>query len=239
MLGAAAGSFLHCIVVREAANEKWTTGRSECDHCKKPLAWTSNVPILGYLLSKGRTSCCNKPLTPWHFIIEILGSALFVLVLWQWTLHGDLLLLLQGIVISIFAIYTLASDGRFMHVSVPMSLVSGLLLLSLATVSGTLLPALGAGLVGVLFFGIQYALTRGRGIGSGDLILGGIIGIALGFPGVVIGILAGYVIGATHALFLIATNRATGKTRVPLGAYLMLGMLFAFFFEDNFLSILF
>ncbi|NQV12389.1 prepilin peptidase [Candidatus Uhrbacteria bacterium] len=239
LLGAAIGSFIHCVVVRESAGEKWTTGRSECDNCKTPLPWTANLPIIGFLLSGGKTQCCSKPLTIWHLVLETLGAVLFVLLAGRWIDGGDTVLLIKSLAVAIFAIYTLASDGRFMEVSVPVSLVSAIVLLGVAMASGNLTIAILTGLGGAGFFALQYALTRGKGIGSGDMILGGVIGLSLGFPGVVVGIMLGYMIGATHAVVLIAQKKASRKTHVPLGAYLMVGMLIAFFYGDLVLGLVY
>lgn len=79
--------------------------------------------------------------------------------------------------------------------------------------------AAGAGAIGG-FFWLQYALSRGAWIGGGDVMLGTAIGLMLGFERGLAAVALAYAVGGVAALWLVASGRATGQTRVPFGAFL-------------------
>ena len=77
-LGASVGSFLNVLVVRTVEGGDWVRGRSRCDHCQNNLSWYDMVPLLSFLLLRGKSRCCNKPLAMIHPMVEFLMGALFV-----------------------------------------------------------------------------------------------------------------------------------------------------------------
>lgn len=87
--GAAIGSFCHFLAYRIANGLQVSESQSRCDHCGILLKRRFNIPILGYLLLKGRTSCCDKRLSPQHFIYELIFGVVAVLFLTTHTLSVD------------------------------------------------------------------------------------------------------------------------------------------------------
>jgi prepilin signal peptidase PulO-like enzyme (type II secretory pathway) len=233
LLGSAIASFFHCVVVRRESGVSWRKGRSTCDECNKELSWFHTIPILSYAIQKGKSECCDCKLSCMHLFSEVFGLISFVLIAYSWSLGASFVELLTQLIVVLFAIYTFISDGKYMRVSVPISLLTGTVLVILSVYQGTFSNVFSAAIVGGGFFALQFLVTRGKGIGSGDVILGIIMGLALGIPGVIVAILASYVIGAVHAIYLIVKKRATRKTHIPLGAYLMIGMIIVLFFGES------
>ena len=97
---------------------------------------------------------------------------------------------------------------------------------------GNPLSSLLGAAVAVSFFGLQYLLSRGRWIGSGDLRIGAFMGLLLAWPMTLTALLASYIIGSLVSLLLLASKNATPKTAVPLGPFLVLGTMLTFFFGD-------
>lgn len=90
-----------------------------------------------------------------------------------------------------------------------------------------------AGAVGGLFFFLQWILTRGRGIGDGDIRLGALMGVILGWPLILIGLLSAYVVGAIAAMPLLLSGQKKIKSAVPFGPFLVVGFLIAMFFGQD------
>ena len=77
--GASIGSFLTLLSIRRNRNENFIIGRSYCDRCKKRLRSVDNIPIISYILLKGRSSCCNKRINPIYPIFEFISGIGFVI----------------------------------------------------------------------------------------------------------------------------------------------------------------
>lgn len=77
VLGSAVGSFLNVLIDRLSHNQP-ITGRSHCDSCKRTLTWYELVPIISYVIQAGRARCCQKTLSPWYPIVEVLTGLIFV-----------------------------------------------------------------------------------------------------------------------------------------------------------------
>lgn len=84
-LGAAVASFGQCVISRSIQGRSWVSGRSICDNCGRQLSWYENLPIVSYLVQKGKSRCCQQRLSPVYFISEastaVLSSALVWLLL--------------------------------------------------------------------------------------------------------------------------------------------------------------
>ena len=83
--------------------------------------------------------------------------------------------------------------------------------------------------IGAGFFYLQYALTKGKGIGGGDIRLGALMGVILGWPGILVALLVSYVLGAVVGLYLLILKRKKMNSTVPLGTFLCIGTCIAMF----------
>ena len=79
-LGAIFGSFLNVLIHRMPLNKSIILPSSHCPKCKESIMWYNNIPIISYLLLKGKSSCCNKHITLRYPIVELLSS-----LLWVWS----------------------------------------------------------------------------------------------------------------------------------------------------------
>jgi len=140
-------------------------------------------------------------------------------------------------VIVLIALFALALDWYKMLVNVRLMIVGSVIVVLMPSGLSIAEMLIGA-CVGIAFFGVQYLLTRGKGIGSGDMFLGMFMGFALGWPYVIISIFIGYIFGSVHAVHLLATKKANRKTKLSLGMYLMIGLILALGVQILQLSIL-
>lgn len=224
LFGISIGSALLCAAMRFADGEAWWKGRSVCDFCKKELDWDQLVPVLSFLIYRGKCKKCKKKLNWFYLVFELIAGFAALIVIARFVEFSDYWILARDVLIVLIGLFAMGLDWYKMLVSARLMLV-GSILVFLIPSSLTLVEMLvGAG-IGLVFFGLQYVLTRGKGIGSGDIFLGVFMGFALGWPSVIIAIFAAYILGAGHAVYLLSKKEANRKTQLSLGLYLMIGLI--------------
>ncbi|MBP9749014.1 prepilin peptidase [Patescibacteria group bacterium] len=232
-VGACIGSVLTCIIDRLATEEEtWLRGRSRCPKCRTALSARSLVPIFSWVLQRGKCRTCQEKISWTYPLIEVATGALFVLAfLERGTGNGALLLrdwYLIAILVIIFVfdlLYGLIVD------SVTLPAIGILAITSLYFGMPWQTLALGV-CIGAGFFAFQYAVSRGRWIGGGDIRLGALMGAALGWQRLLIALFLAYVVGAVVATVLLASRRKQWSESVPFGTFLSIGTIIALYWGD-------
>lgn len=232
-LGSVFASALHCLAERDVLT--WG-GRSRCDSCNKALATRDLVPIFSYLLAKGKTRCCHVRLSPLHGVVEGLGAAAGAGAAWICITQGPVEGLL-AIIVALTVLYTFSLDIQKHLISLTALLPAAIIGVTVSWLQHTLTDMLWGVVIGGGVFLLQYAATKGKGIGSGDIFLGVAMGLTLGAGGVFVAITIGYIVGSIHALILLALKKATRKTHLALGAYLSIGWMLTLTFKDPLLTV--
>ena len=229
VIGACIGSFLNVVIYRLPLGQSLVSPPSRCPRCGSRLNWYDNVPIVGWLLLRGRCRNCQQPISVQYPLVELVTALLFVLIVWL-TPPGPLMasrLLLVCILIVLFGI-------DFEHQILPNSItlpgiVAGLILSTIAP------PGLGDALLGVLLgagvlYGIAaayYLWRREEGLGMGDVKMLAMIGAFLGWKAVLVTLVLSSFSGALLGMVLIAAQRGGMKLALPFGTFLSLGALAA------------
>lgn len=234
LLGLALGSFCNVVIYRLHSGESPVRGRSKCPHCKHELASQDLIPLLSFVALRGRCRYCRKPISLHYPVVEL---AMGVLTLTMVLRFGVSVAAAVGIVLSAFYLIIFAYD--LLHklildrVSVPAMVVAlvGSLLLQ-RTFSSIVL----GGILGLGFFLLQYLVSRGRWIGGGDIRLGAVLGLSLGWPLVVVAIIIAYFSGTIVALALIIGKRRTWSSTVPFGTFLSFGGIVTFLWGSDMLA---
>lgn len=220
--GLLVGSFVTVVAHRVPRGESIVGPRSRCPECGAQIAAYDNVPVLSWLLLRGRSRCCGTKISPRYPLTELAVAALYaatVLVLWDdWTK------VVEGLIfIAVLAAVTLTDLER--RIIPNKILVVGAVAAVVVAAIGdpASLPVrliAGAGAGGVLFLA---ALAYPRGMGLGDVKLAATMGLFLGrnvIPAMFVAFLAGSLVG----LAIIAREGAAGrKTAIPFGPFLALG----------------
>ncbi len=242
LLGLAVGSFLNVVIGRLRAGETGWRNRSRCPKCRTLLAGIDLVPLLSFALLRGRCRTCRKPISWRYPIIEASTAALFLAI---YVLHGGvagvfsgqwLFMVRDAIFVSgltVVFVIDLLDMVVFDSVTLPMMAVACLFNLALGAKP---LNLLGAALCGGGFFLIQYVVSRGRWIGGGDIRIGAMMGMMLGFPGVLPALFFSYVLGAFFALVLLASGRVAWSSRMAFGTFLSVGTLIVLFFGGRLIA---
>ncbi len=220
-------------------------GRSRCDHCANPVRWYDNIPVISFILLKTRCRHCSKPISHYHPVLE-LSSGLYLVA--AYLFYG---LSTQFVVAGAFGLVLLllfAYDLR--HQLIPNVVVLPAIVAALAVIAAqfilhqtgqslqlTLGPVeplnyLIGGAVGGGFFLLMSLLSRGAWVGGGDIKLGLLLGLLLGWPYVLVALVLAYFIGTAYAVTLLAVRHATLKTNVAFGPMLVMGFYISVFYGE-------
>jgi prepilin signal peptidase PulO-like enzyme (type II secretory pathway) len=238
LLGAVLGSFIATVVDRLQRNEPWATGRSRCDACRKTLAPWELVPIVSFFLLRGRCRRCDAAISRWNLGIEVVLAALFVAVLLAPPELGPSALPLQLALLTL-GVGLFVSDVRYGTLPDLLSLPAIALALLGMALDGHIVGSLIGAAVGLAVFGLQFLVSRGRWVGSGDLRIGALAGAVLGWPYVLLALLLAYVGGAVIASVLLIVKKVRTGDRVPMGGFLVPAVLVVQWFGASLLERLF
>ncbi|BCJ52038.1 prepilin peptidase [Actinoplanes sp. NBRC 14428] len=234
LLGLAVGSFLNVVIHRVPRGESLVRPGSHCPRCGTEVRHRHNVPVLGWLLLRGRCADCKAPISARYPLVEAGTGALFVAVAakfgWSWELPAYLYLAAIAIALAAIDLDVLRLPDRIVLPSYAVALA----LLTPATVAG---QKWDAALRGFLAAGALYAfyyllaLVPG-GMGGGDVKLAPLLGFYLGWlnwSSVTVGAFAAFLIGGAVAFGLMLLRRAGRGSRIPFGPAMLAGALLAVF----------
>ncbi len=174
----------------------------------------------------------------WHGpMVEIATGALFALVAFQ-TFPNDVTLTIRNLMMTVFLIVIFVYDLKFSYIldrfTVPAMVLALLFNVYLGIVSLESM-VIGAVVVGG-FFLVQYLISKGRWIGGGDVRLGIVMGLLLGWPSALLALFIGYVLGGFVGIGLILLKRKKIKSAVPFGTFLGVGTFVAMLWGQKILE---
>lgn len=234
VLGAAFGSFGNVLLLRMPESES-VNGRSHCPHCGRILSAWELIPILSFVALRGRCSSCHKPIAWQYPLIEIAAGLLFLLAGWWdgWNVVVSMVLGLafwSMLLIAVFDARTQMIPDAFTAVLVVCAVLYRMLISALVFDGAA---------VALLFFGGQWALSRGKWVGSGDVFLAVSLAFLLGsWTHLLIGLMAAYIIGALYVSVLLALGSMNRSQHVAFGPFLVIGTLIAFFYADTIVRVM-
>lgn len=235
VLGLAIGSFLNVVVHRVPAGLSVVSPPSACPRCRTPIRPRDNVPVLGWVLLRGRCRDCALPISPRYPLVEAGCAALFAALGARFgadpVLPAFLYLAAVGLALSLIDLDT----RRLPDVLVLPSYVVMVVLLAVPVVVGEpredFLRALAGGAAAyAAFFALCFAYPNGMGFG--DVKLSGVLGLGLaqlGWGELVLGLFAGFLLGGVVGVALLARGTAGRKTAVPFGPFMVVGTFLAVF----------
>jgi len=246
ILGAIVGSFLNVCIFRIPRDKSIVRPGSSCPACGAAIRFYDNIPLISYLVLRGRCRRCGEPISLRYPAVELLTALLFAGILWRFGLSVEAG---AGLVLASILIVISFIDLEFQLIPDVFSLgglILGVLLSLVRTppffsqellVPFGSLPALVQSLLGVLLGGgILYAIARlyeairrAQGMGAGDIKLLAMIGAFCGITGVVFSLVCGSIVGVIVGIPLMLVRRQGTRYAVPFGPFLSLGaLLYAF-----------
>jgi leader peptidase (prepilin peptidase)/N-methyltransferase len=235
LLGLVIGSFLNVGIYRVPRGGSVVRPRSHCPGCGEQVRPRDEIPLVSWLLLKGKCRDCGVPISARYFVVELLTGVLFAAIAGRFGWSAELPAYLYLAAISV-ALALIDLDVRRLpnSLTLPSYLVGAVLLAVAALVghdAGPLLRAFaGMAVLYVAFFLLAFAYPGGMGFG--DVKLAGVLGLYLGWLGwgsVVVGAFAGFVLGGLVGIGLILFGSAGRKSKVPFGPFMVTGALVAVF----------
>lgn len=242
VMGLLIGSFLNVVVHRVPAGESVVHPPSACPRCGARIRARDNVPVLGWLVLRGRCRDCSAPISARYPLVEAGTGVAFALVTWFALTGGrpaavlPALLYLAAVTIALSLIDI--DVKRLPDVIVLPSYPVLLVLLAVASLVEGDLAALARAAAGAgIGFGFYFLLAfiYPAGMGFGDVKLAGVLGMALawfGWAELVVGVFAGFLLGGVIGILLIVSRRGNRKTMIPFGPYMMAGTWLAIVVGD-------
>ncbi|MEM7048756.1 MAG: prepilin peptidase [Acidobacteriota bacterium] len=245
LFGLAIGSYLNVVIHRLPLGLSTIAPRSRCPVCRSAIRARDNIPVLSYLLLRGRCRRCGVPIGARYALVELATGALFVACI----LHFGISL--AALVAMLFCALLLALAGiDFDHFLLPDKLTLPGTAVGLALqpwipwtdFRGALLGAVaGAGIL-LAIWGGWYLLRGEEGMGLGDVKMLAMVGAFLGWKGMVVTFFVATAAGAMVGLLLIVSGRSGRRARLPFGVFLSLGSLVGLFWgrslADTYLGML-
>lgn len=232
------GSFFSVISYRLIRNMTWVRGRSVCPRCKKQIAWYDNLPLISYLILGGKCRNCKKHISFRYPLIEITTGLGFVYLAKLFYLN-PLTLIYSIIVFSLLFIIFIID---FEHKIIPDSLIFVGLCITvsyyLLTNNQGLVPAFFAGLTSSLVLLVIHLLTRGRGMGLGDVKFAVWGGMLVGIKHNLIWLFLAFLTGGMAGIILILGKRAGLKDQIAFGPFLIVSIFLTLMFGSRLIMFL-
>lgn len=232
ILGACVGSFLNVLIDRlPKGRTLW--GRSQSDCCRRQLDLWDLLPILSFIFWRGRCRHCRQKISGYYPAVEFLAGLAAVFALITFPFPASLYLLANFYFLMVF-FFTDLKYGL-----APLVLVfiqGGLVLLYNLIFVGAFFVALGSAAVAALFIVFLILMTKGRGMGWGDVWIVFVYGFFLGFPKNLVMIFLSFFLGGfLGALLLLMKRKRLGQS-LPFIPFLSLAALIAFFYGERLLD---
>ena len=240
IFGLLIGSFLNVCIYRIPLGLTVVQGRSMCPHCGTQIPWYWNVPLLSFLLLKGRCRYCQEKISPIYPAVEFLNA---VLTLLAFLVYG---LTLSSLFFSLlFSCLVVISFIDLGHKIIPDGLVLVLLILGMGFAGYQVLVlqapwslfAIGFFAASLPLFILGYFYQDG--IGGGDIKLMAVVGLFLGWKLVLLALFLASLFGLFYAGILAALHRVNRRSVIPFGPFLSLGILVSTLFGHQILSLYF
>ena len=224
VVGLLFGSFMAAWIYRQCENTSILRGRSACTSCQAVIAWYDNIPVVSFLCLRGRCRSCQTDISKKYPLIEVLTAILFLFVTFFHVQGGFLSppLLARDLVIVFFLLYVFLYDLWYMEIWSEQTVYPaiGIFIISAFAAWEDPMNMLIAAIVGGGFFYLQYAFSRGRWVGGGDIRLGIFMGVILGWPLIVLALMMAYVLGALVVLPFLISKKTQLAAKIPFGTYL-------------------
>lgn len=254
IFGLIIGSFINCLIWRLHKKET-ILGRSYCPKCRKQIAWYDNIPLVSFIILKGKCRQCGKKISWQYPMVELAVGILFVIAfllnyeskimnygfaVFDFSIILDSLFIIHVLrywfVIAIMVVIFIFDLRWYLIldiVTLPACVVIFLLNLGLGVSWQNMLIS---GIIGSSFFLFQFLVSKGKWIGGGDIRLGLLMGITLGWPMILAALVLAYMIGSIISIALLASGKKSWGSQIPLGIFLSTATIIILFWGEFILN---
>ncbi len=235
ILGISIGSFLNVLIDRIPKGISPIHGRSKCDFCHKVLSWYDLIPLLSFFLLQGQCRYCRKKISWQYPLVETISGMILVANYFfnysnWWMIFFNYLLLSGFLVIFI-------TDLKYKIIPDQLNIFLVILIVINLILKGTsfeeFFSVFLSGVTIFIFFLLLFLLTKGRGMGLGDVKFSFLMGLLLGFPKILVAFYLAFLTGAVISLILIIRGKKTMKSKIAFGPFLVSATVISFFFGNQ------
>ena len=251
LLGLVIGSFLNVVIYRVPIGKSIVAPPSSCTSCGASISPRDNIPVLSWILLRGRCRRCDARISARYPLVEAATGALFALTAFRFAIPLDAptTTVVASVVLLVAALYfaaitiALAAIDLDVHklpnvIVLPSYIVVGALLVTASAIYGDFSQLVSAAIGGAALFGAYFvmALVYPGGMGFGDVKLAGVIGMLLGFLGwgtLIVGAFAAFLLGGVFGVALLIGRRANRKSGIPFGPWMLAGAWLGIFIGER------
>ena len=239
LCGALVGSFLNVCIYRLPRRESIAWPGSHCTGCSHPIAWYDNIPIVSYILLRGRCRNCAVAIPYRYPVVEALNALGYVWIVWGFGMTWSAAV--YGVLYSALLV---VAGTDLSHKIIPnaitfpgmvLGLLSATTILPLGFFNGLLGLLVGGGILWLLAWASPFLFGK-AGMGGGDIKLLAMIGAFLGWKPAVMTIMVGSFLGSLVGISLIAAKVIRREDYIPFGPFLVGGALVSLFFGQSLLD---
>lgn len=241
VLGLAVGSFLNVCIDRLPQNKSIVFPPSHCETCQHKLAAMDLIPVFSYIRLRGRCRYCQATIPQRIFWVELATGLILGFLYWRYGLSAELGIMAFYACLLIIVFVIDLEHGLILNKVIYPAMIVSLLLallpqphLTLMIKHGIASAALG-GAIGFAIFLLIAVVSRG-GMGWGDVKLAALIGLATGFPFVVVAIIMAAILGGIVAVVLVTIKKKKRRETIPFGPFLALATMITLLWGSDILS---
>ena len=247
-IGVSVGSFVNLVADRVPHGKSIVSPRSYCSSCNRPLALRDMVPLFSYLWLRGKCRYCGDVIPVRLFIVEVITGLLFAAIYLRFGFGLDFVVLSAAVSLLLaVAIIDLEHKlilNRIVFPGIVVVLIVAPFWPSLGLPrtfpgSSELLASFANSLVAgasAFFFFLTVYVAYPRGMGGGDVKLAGLIGLLVGFPGLLVALWGGIVSGGLVAIVLLALRKKGRKDEIAFGSFLSSAAIVALLWGSDIIS---
>lgn len=237
LFGAIVGSFLNVVILRlPSEDESIVYPASHCPQCQHELSWYENIPVISYLMLRGRCKHCREKISLQYPVIELcmalLSAALVQRFGLSWTMVGYFLFCAALLIIIWIDVYHQIIPDVISLPGIVLGFLFSLVSPALNWQDSLIGIFLGGGVLYIIAL-FYYLWKKQEGMGGGDIKLLAMIGAFLGWQSLPFVIFASSLTGSLIGIFAMIQQGKGGKSRIPFGPFLSLAALAYLFFSEQ------
>ena len=236
IIGLCIGSFLNVCIFRIPREESISFPPSHCMTCGYKLKYRDNIPVISYILLKGKCRNCGEKISIQYPLIELLNGILYLLVYYK---YGISINTLQYMALVSFMIVIGIIDLKTKYVFTSTIITAGIFQVLLCIAKGIIykkmpLDNIYGMLLGAVIIGLIVFTTHG--MGEGDIEIAAISGLALGFKASIFMLFTAFILGGIAGVFVLLRRKKGLKDEMPFGPFLAVGTILALFFGNSIIN---
>ncbi len=234
VIGSCLGSFFNVVGLRIPKTVSFVHGRSQCTYCQKNLHWNELIPIVSFLLQKGKCKGCRRSISALYPFIELSTGLLFAFSFLHFLYTPELIIALSFISLLMIVLVT---DLSYMMIpnTILLYFLPVFLLLRLMFPLQSRTDSLYGGLCGLIIIGLVIILSRGA-MGAGDMKLLGLLGLVLGWDKTLLTFFIAVCTGSCMAYVLLLRRREM-EAAIPFAPYLVIGAIVSYFYGESLIQL--